>query len=163
VVVAVDFHQADLAELTLAHDPVARFHQVRRAAPLRTDLHHAFVLSCGGEHRLAFHHVDGDRLLAIDMCAGLHSGDHIQRVPVVRRAHQDDIEVLLRKHGAVVGERARFLVRGLALGHQVRSFRQHAAVYIAERDHLHRRHLNQPEEVALAIPSTADHADAQRF
>ena len=137
VIVAADFHQPDLAEFALAHDAVPCFHQVRCAAPLRADLYHAVVFARGGEHGLAFHHVHADRLLAVDMGAGLDGGDHRQRVPVVGRAHQDDIQIFLGEHGAVVAEGARLLVRCLAHGHHFRGFGEHAAIHVAERDHLH--------------------------
>ena len=163
MVITVDFHQPDLTELSLAHDAVARFHQVRRAAPLRADLHHPFVLACGGQHRLAFDHVHGNRLLAIDMRAGLDGGDHGERVPVIRRADQDDIEILLREHRAIVAEGTRLLMRRLPHGHQFRGLRKHSLVHVAERDHLHGRNLYQAQQVRFPVPSAADHTDPQRL
>ena len=50
-------------------DLVARLDQVRRAAALRADLHHAVVLARRGQHRLAFDDIDADRLLHIDIDA----------------------------------------------------------------------------------------------
>ena len=73
VVVAVHLGHADLAEQAGLRDLLARFHQVRRAAPLRADLHDALVLACRVEHRLAFHHIDADRLLHVDVRAGFHA------------------------------------------------------------------------------------------
>ena len=111
MVVAVDLDQADLAELALADDAVARFDQVRRAAALRADLHDALVLARGGEHRLAFDDIDADRLLHPDVQPGPHRRDHRQRVPVVRRGDQDDVEILLAEHLAIVAVGPRLLLR----------------------------------------------------
>ncbi len=71
VVVAVDLDQADGPELAFADDAIARGDQVRRAAPLRADLHDAVVFARGGEHRLPFGDVHADRLLHVDVRARL--------------------------------------------------------------------------------------------
>ena len=76
VVVAVDFDQRDLAEFAFVDELVARFDQVRRAAALRADLHHAVVFARGGEHRLAFDNIDADRLLHVDIDARFRRLDH---------------------------------------------------------------------------------------
>ena len=47
-------------------------------------------------------HIDADRLLAVDVGPGFAGGDHRQGVPVVGRADEDDVEVLLLEHLAVV-------------------------------------------------------------
>ena len=120
VVVAVDLDQPDLAELPLADDPVAGLDQVRRAAALGADLHDPLVLAGGGEHGLALDHVDADRLLDVDVGPGLDGGDHRQGVPVVGRGDQDDVEVLLLEHLAVVGVGARRLLRRLPVGDHAR-------------------------------------------
>ncbi len=105
VIVAVHLDQADLAELPLADDPVAGLDQVRRAAALRADLHDPLVLAGRGQHGLALGHVDADRLLHVDVGARLDGRDHRQGVPVVGRGDQDDVEVLLLEHLAVVAVR----------------------------------------------------------
>ena len=94
-----------LPSLPGLHDLVARFDQVRRAAALRADLHHALILARRGQHRLAFGHIHADRLLAVDIAAGLYRLDHRQRMPVVGRRDQDDVQVLLAQHLAVVVDR----------------------------------------------------------
>ena len=105
VVVAADLHVPDLAEQPGLDDLVARLDEMRRAAALRADLHHAIVFARRGEHRLAFRDIDADRLLAIDIRAGLHRLDHRQRVPMVGRADEHDVEVLLLEHLAIVARR----------------------------------------------------------
>ena len=59
------------------------------------DLHHAAVPARGGEHGLALDHVDADRLLDVDVGPGPHGLDHRQRVPVVGRRDEHDVEVAL--------------------------------------------------------------------
>src|SRR5262249_21573665 len=75
-VVTVDLDQADLAELPLLDDPVASLDEVWRAPALRADLHDALVLARGGDHRLALDNIDADRLLHVDVGAGLAGSNH---------------------------------------------------------------------------------------
>ena len=96
----------------------------------------------------------------VDVGPGLDGGDHRQGVPVVGRGDQDDVEVLLLEHLAVVGVGARLLLRGLAGGDHVGGLGQHLLVDVAERDDLDGRDLDEPEQVALAVPAAADQADA---
>ena len=144
-------------------DAVAGLDQVRRAAALRADLHDALVLARGGEHGLALDHVHADRLLHVDVGAGLDGRDHRQGVPVVGRGDQHDVEVLLLEHLAVVAVGARLLLRGLARGDHLGGLGQHLLVHVAQRDDLDRRDLDQAEQVALAVPAAADQADAPHF
>ena len=153
---------ADLAEQAGVDDLLLRVDQVRRALALRADLHHALVLAGRGEHRLAFEHVDADRLLQIDVGAGLDGGDGVQRVPVVGRADEHDVEVLLLEHLAVVGVgRGGFWLRPLP--GDLDRLGEHVLVRIAEGDDLDRRDLHEPPQVALAVPAGADQADAAGF
>ena len=163
MIVAIDFDQADLAELALANDLVAGLDQVRRAAALGAHLHDPLVLAGRGQHRLALGHVDADRLLDVNINAGLDGRDHRQGMPVVGRGDQDDVEVFFLEHLAVVGERARSLLRGLAVGDDVGGLGQHLLVDVAQRDDLDRRDLDQPEQVALAVPAAADQSHALGF
>ena len=134
-------------------------HEVRRAAPLRADLHDALVLARRREHRLALDDVDADRLLHVDVGAGLHRLDHRQRVPVIRRGDEHDVEVLLLQHLAVVAVGARLLLRRLPRRDQLGRVGEHLLVDVAERDDFDRRDLDQPEQVALAVPAGADQPD----
>ena len=63
VVVAVDLHQPDRAELSFSDHPVARADEVRRTSTLHPHLDDPFVLARRGQHRLSFDHVYTDRLL----------------------------------------------------------------------------------------------------
>ena len=64
---------------------LAGLHQVGSAAPLGAQLHYALVFSRGGDHGLALDDVHADRLLHVDIGAGLDGGDHRQCVPVIGR------------------------------------------------------------------------------
>ena len=143
---------------------VAGLDQVRRAAALRADLHDALVLAGGGEHRLALDHVHADRLLHVDVGPGLDGGDHRQGVPVVGRADQDDVEVLLLEHLAVVAVGPRLLLRRSAAA--ATSSAASASIFLSTShsdDDLDRRDLDEAEQVALAVPAAADQADALRL
>ena len=78
---------------------------------------------------------------------------------MVRSRDQDDVEVLLLEHLAIVGIGARSFLRGLSAGDDFRSLGQHLLVDVAERDDLDGRDLNEAEEVGLAVPAAADQAD----
>ncbi len=133
--------------------------EVWRAAALHPDLHDAFVLPRRRQHCLAFADVDADRLLDVDIGAGLDCLDHRQRMPVVGRRDEDDVEVLLREHLAVVAVGARGLFRRLARGDLGGGIGEHAGIDVTERDHLDGRDLQQPEQVAFAVPPRADQSD----
>ena len=160
-VVAIDLDQPDLAELAFADDAIARGDQVRRAAALHADLDDALVLARRRQHRLALADVDADRLLDVDVAAGLGRRDHRQRVPVIGRGDQRDVDVLLIEQLLIVLEGARALLRGLALDAHVGALVEQVRVGVAERDDLDvGRHLQQPEQVGLAVPAGADQRDA---
>ncbi len=133
---------------------------MRRAAALGAHLDDPLVLAGRGQHGLALGHVHADRLLDVDVGPGLDGGDHRQRVPVVGRGDQDDVEVLLLEHLAVVAVGPRLLLRGLARGDHLGGLGEHLLVDVAERDDLDRRDLDEPEQVALAVPAGADQPDA---
>jgi hypothetical protein len=78
---------------------------------------------------------------------------------VIGRADEDDVEVALLEHGAIVGVGARPLLRELPGRHQIGGVRDHLAVDVAERDDLNRGHLHHAQEVGLAVPAAADEAD----
>ena len=104
-----------------------------------------------------------DRLLHPNIGAGLHGRNHRQRVPVVGRGHQADVQVLLLQHLAVIAEQPGSLLRCLPGGHHLRRLRQHLLVHVAHRNHLDGRHLDQAEQIALAVPPRTDNADTLRF
>ena len=155
VVVAADFGVPDLAEHAVLHDALLGLDQVRGRAPLQTDLHHAVVLARRREHGLAFQDVDADRLLAVDVGTRLARGDHRQRVPVIRRRDQDEIEFLLLQHLAVVRVQPRLLAGLLALSRQFGCGLERATVHVAQPYHLDWIDLDQAEEVDLAVPARA--------
>src|SRR5262249_19278530 len=83
-----------------------------------------------------------------------------QGVPVVRRANETDIEVLLLQHLAIVAVQPRALFRFLPLRSDVRGFLKLLLINVTERDNLNGRDLDQAEQVALTIPAAADETDA---
>ena len=85
----------------------------------------------------------------IDIGAGLDGRDHRQRVPVVRRGDQHDVEVLFLEHLAIVAVGARLLLRRLPLGHHFRGLGEHLLIDVAQRHDLDRRHLDQAEQSHL--------------
>ena len=104
---------------------------MRRAAALHAHLHDALVLARRGQHRLPFGDVHADRLLNVDVGAGLRRLDHRQRVPVIGRGDEDDVEILLREHLAIIAERARRFLRGLPRRHLRRGVGEHSRIDVA--------------------------------
>jgi hypothetical protein len=133
---------------------------MRSAAALRADLDNTLILSRGGQHRLAFDDINADGFLDIDINAAFDGGNHGQRMPMVRRADENDVEVLLRQHLAVIVIEARLLFGHLPRGDQIGRGGKHVAIDIAKRNHFHRGDLDQAQQVALAVPSAANEADA---
>ena len=117
----------------------------------------------GGQERLALDDIHADWFLEIDIGPSLHRSDAVERVPVVRRTDEDNVQVLFGEHGAVVAIGARSFLRLLPLRDQLGGAGQHALVRIAERNHLHRGDLDQAAKVTLAIPAGSDQADAERL
>ena len=83
-------------------DILFRLNQVRRAFSLRPDLHDSPVLAGRVDHRLALEDIDADWFLDIHIGSRLDGRDGLQRVPVVRRADQHDVQVALRQHLAII-------------------------------------------------------------
>ena len=161
VVVTIDLDQTDVTEPPLANDVVARFDQVRCAAALRSHLHDASVLARGGHHCLALDHVHADGLLTPHVGARLDRGNHGERVPVIGRVDEDDVEILLGEHLAIIGIGARTVLRRLALRHSIGRVRQHLLIHIAHRDDLDGRDLDQTKQVGFAVPARSDDADTR--
>ena len=82
---------------------------MRRAPALRADLHHAVVFTRRGEHRLALPHIRADGLLAIHIRARFDRGNRLQRVPMIGCPDEDNVQVFLLEHLAVVAIGARLL------------------------------------------------------
>ena len=143
---------------------VARFEQVRRAAALQADLHGAVVLAGGGDHRLAFDDVVADRLLHVHVGARLAGFDHRQAVPVVGRADEHDLGLVLGEQLAVVAERAAASSStAAAAATSSAAAASMPAIDVAQADDFDRRDLHQVEQVGLAVPAAADEGDAQRL
>jgi hypothetical protein len=132
---------------------------MRRGATLGADLDHPLVFSRGRQHGLAFDHIDADRLLAVNIDSRLYRLDHVQRMPMVRRADENEVEILFLQHLPIIGIETRFLLRQLAGGDQFGGVPQHLTVDITQGNHIHGRDLDEPQQVRLPVPSTSDQAD----
>ena len=160
MVVTVNFHQPDIAQLAGLDNLIPRFHQMRRTAALRAHLHHAIVLASRRQHGFAFRNIHADRLLAVNIRPTLHRGDHGQRVPVIRRGNLDYVKIFLFQHLAIIRIYTRPLFRCLPRGNHIGALVQHVAIDITQRHHFYRSHLQQANQVRFAIPAAADQADS---
>ena len=145
------------------HDVLLGLDQVRRAFPLGPHLHDTIVLSGGGQHGFALYDVNADRFLHVDMGPRFDSRHHLQRVPVIGAADQNNVQLFFPQHLAVIAVGTRDLAGLLPLTDQLGRFGQHPAVHVAHRDDVDGRHLNQPEDVVLAIPPGSNQSHAFRF
>jgi hypothetical protein len=75
---------------------------VRGYATVRSYLHDAIGGSRGVHHRTAFLDGVADRLFYVNVCPLLHSLDHAERVPVIRRRNDGDVRLLLAEALTVV-------------------------------------------------------------
>ena len=73
-------------------------------------------LRAARQHGLAFEHIRTDGLLAIHIGARFHGGDGRQRVPMIRRADQHEVEILFLEHFAEVSVAARLAGRTSGAG-----------------------------------------------
>ena len=135
---------------------------LRRCVPTCTT---RLCLRAAVDHRLAFDHVHADRLLHLDVGPGLDGRDHRQGVPVVGRADQDDVEVLLLEHAPGSRRRSPRLLLGLLpLGDDVGGLGEHlscprrTATTTSTGATWIRRNRS-----TLAVPAAADEADAERL
>jgi hypothetical protein len=160
VEVAAHVDVADRAEQSGVDHPLLDVDQMRGALPLSADLDHAAVFPGSGQNGFAFDHIHADRLLQVDVRTSLDRRDRVQRVPVIGRTDDHDIQVLLLQHLAVIGIAARRFAGFLPLAGDFQRSGQHPLVGVADRDDLDRRNLNQTPQVALAVPAGPDQADS---
>jgi hypothetical protein len=140
------------------------------AAALCADLHDALVFAGCGEHGLTFDDVHADRFLAVDIRTCLDRGDHRQRVPMIRRGNEHDIQILFLQHLAVIAVDARFFLRHLPAGHQFCRLGDHPLIDIAQRYHFDRSDLDQAQLDQLfrtsrcrsVRPAFSDHRNRRR-
>ena len=92
---------ADAPFLDVAH----RALEVRARALLGAHLHDAIVAAGGVDHQPAVADVVRDRLLDVDVLAGVAGVDAHDRVPVLGRGDHDRVDVAVLEQPAVVGHR----------------------------------------------------------
>ncbi len=149
----------NLTEQTSIHNIRFGVDQMWRAFALSAHLNHLAVLTGGCHHGFAFHHVDADGLLHVDVGTGFYGINRLKCVPMVGRANEDNVEFVLSQHFTVVAIKLRHLTRFLPLADQFGCVVQHVLIDIAERHHLYGRYLNEPEQVTFTIPTRANQAD----
>jgi hypothetical protein len=121
---------------------------------VRSDLDDAAGCARGIHHRPAFHDGVADRLLDVDVRAGFDGGNHRQRVPMVRRAHNHDLRLRLREQLPVIFEGFWRFTRALAdVGERCFELPR---VDVAERDNLASAARHRFAEDVVAPPPAAD-------
>ena len=140
-------------------DLAAGLDKVGRAPPLRADLHDAAEPAGSGEDRLAFEHIDADRLLEVDISPRLHGSDPVKGVPVVGGADEHDVELVRSEHVPIVAVGPRGRPRLLSLLRDLDGAGKLVAIGVGDGRDLDRGHLHKPPEVAFAIPAGADQPD----
>src|SRR5438552_2232881 len=88
-----DDYVLKFAKATVA-DEFAGEPEIAFAALLAADLKDALVVAHGFHEALAFVDGEGERLLAVNILAGLHREQVYKRVPVVGRARDDGVDVV---------------------------------------------------------------------
>ena len=145
--------QLHLAELAVA-DVLDGLDPRAAGAALRPGLADPAVLAGRLDDPPAFADVVADRLLDVDVLAGLHGPDRGQGVPVVGRGDGDDVDGLVVEHGPQVLDRLRG--RTPLLDELGGDFRRAVAVGIADVGDLAVRQAGQFLRVLLAADAAAD-------
>src|SRR5262245_24937999 len=151
-----DLDGGDLAELAVA-DQLAGLAELLGGALLAAGLDDAVVLAGCLDHRPPLGDGQAERLLAVDVLAGLAGVDGDQGVPVVGHGDDDGIDVLAVEQLAVVADGERGLA-GLLLDAGPGLF-EPGLIDLADRDAV----LDVDAEVAFALVADADAADADSF
>ena len=150
-----EFHFADLAGV----DVLDRLDRAEHRAALRAGLADPVVLPRGLDHAAAFADVVADRLLDVDVLAGLHRPNGRQGVPVVRRGDRDDVDRLVVKRLADVADE-------LGLAALLRldlldAFLADRFVRVADARDLALGQIDVRADVVAAAAANADDHDAQ--
>ena len=99
----------------------------------------------------------------VDVRPGLDGGDHGERVPVIGSVNEDDVQILCRKHLAIVRKRSRsswwFRCRAATISAASSSIRESTSQRAVDFD---RGDLDEPEQVTFSVPTAADQPHARR-
>ena len=131
-----------------------RLDDVLATAPLRTHLHDALVALGRLEHGAAFVNGLGQRLLDIDVLAGLAGEDGRQGVPVVGRGDEHHVHVLAVEDAAEVLHRVGLLAALLLAN--LDALGDPRVVHVADDDAIDFGVEEEAFEVALAHAAAAD-------
>ena len=148
VVVVPRAHKADLAQ----HAGLHKFHgllEMQVGALPQADLRDAFVGARGGHHLLAFFHRHANWLLHVNILARLARLHHGKRMPVVRCADQNHINLFVIQHPAKI-----FDGLGLSAGGR-QPLIQVGLVHIAHGGHFHAE-LHEVLHIVHALLAGAD-------
>src|SRR5690606_17711916 len=133
--------------------------QMGCASPLRPYLNLSVVLPRGIEYRLAFKHINADRFLQIQVCAGRDGVNSLTRMPVIRRTNEDKIQFMICQHFPVISVQSWHPLGDLSFADELPRFFQVIFVYVTHCNNIYIADLEEPEEVTLAVPSGADQPD----
>ncbi len=143
----------DLSQLVHFQPHLARVMPVTLVA----ELHDPLVLSGGLDHLAALPEIVAQRLLDVDVLAGLAGPDRHQRVPVIGRGGGHGVDVLVLQQLADVDVAVDSLATVFGLFHPAL---QHRPVRVAKRYHAHPGQFAQQPDVEPALASKADRGHA---
>ena len=153
---AGEFHFTE----TALHDELVRIDVRGIRAALRSDLAHSVVLLRGGDQRLAFMDVVGDRLFEIAVFAGLHRPDATKSMGMVGSGVADDVDRRVVERFTHIFDEFRLLA-ALFFGDLV-AFRFAGRIGIANVQNFGLRVVHPLFAVGPPAATTdADHANAQ--
>ncbi len=154
----------DLAQPPVAHEfaGLAKFTgRTLHAARLE----HPVVAAHGVHHRARLGDRQRQRLLAIDVLLRVGRGDHVQRVPVIRRGDDHGVNVLAREQIAEIlvlrASLERTLVRlfAVVILHQFFGVLTARGIHIAHGHHLRFLAVQEPIEQAAILFAHADETE----
>ena len=150
----------DVAQCTGAHQ-LDGGDELLAAALLATHLQDAVVSTHGTLYGQSLGDGIGQRLLQIDVLAGLERMDGHEGMPVVGRGNLDGIDILTLEHTLILFidvATHRHALLLLPLGHIATEALALDAVHIAAGSHLHARTAREAAEVAASLLTQTDKA-----
>ena len=150
-----DDYVLKFAKATVA-DEFAGEPEIAVAALLAADLKDALVVAHGFHEALAFVDGEGERLLAVNILAGLHREQVYKRVPVVGRARDDGVDVVALHELAKVLVRLRHLA---VLRELLGSGFGMTVINVADGKHV--TVSGRTRAVGTALAATTDQCDAR--
>src|SRR5215213_1049344 len=94
---------------------------MRSTFTLGTHLHYLIIFAGGSYHSFAFDYIHANWFLHVYVRACFHCIDSLQRMPVIGRADEDNIELIFGQHLAVVAVEFGSHFRLLSLAYKLSS------------------------------------------